>query len=429
MRFVYKITISLILPLVLTLGLWGWLSYRTMERKIHADTDMILKDYSDNIIMRYLSDRELPERFNGAYNTYYIESVTPEYAASNPAVVYGEAEAFLKSQEDFASSRIRSQVFEDKSGNYWKLTVSLPTFEQDVLIGHVLLWTIVLFFALLLAVVLIGMFVVSYNMRPLYRLLDWIDDYEPGSPASDVPSDTDVLEFRKLASVVTRAVARFERQYEERKIFIGNASHELQTPLAVCSNRIELLLDRPDLNPEITDELVKLHRSLGGLIRLNKTLLLISKIENGQFPQVHDVDMNALAMESLQMYQEIYAHKEISAELVDDGKFVIRIDEQMASVLVGNLIKNAFLYTPEGGSVDIRFNDAGFVISNAGDVSLDKDMVFRRFYQPSGRRNGSSGLGLALVYTVCTHNGLDVAYDYHDGRHFFAVSVKKQMKV
>ena len=153
MKLIYKITLTLMLPLVLTLGMWGWLSYRTMSRKIHADTDMILKDYSDDIIMRLLSGSELPERFNGAYNTYYIEDVTSEYAAMHPSAEYGEAEAFLQSQEDFASSRIRSQVFKDSEGNYRKLTVSLPTFEQDVLIGHVLTWTIVLFVVLLIAIV------------------------------------------------------------------------------------------------------------------------------------------------------------------------------------------------------------------------------------------------------------------------------------
>ena len=88
MKLIYKIMLSLLLPLVLTLGLWGWLSYSTMTRKIHADTDLILKDYTENIIMRKLSGDEIPERFNGAYNTYYIREVTAEYAAENPLAVY-----------------------------------------------------------------------------------------------------------------------------------------------------------------------------------------------------------------------------------------------------------------------------------------------------------------------------------------------------
>lgn len=98
MKLVYKILLSFIVPLVVTLGLWGWLSYSTMSRKIHADTDLILKDYTENIILRKLSGHEMPERFNGVYNTYYIHQVSAEYAAENPQAVYDEAESYLKSQ-------------------------------------------------------------------------------------------------------------------------------------------------------------------------------------------------------------------------------------------------------------------------------------------------------------------------------------------
>lgn len=424
MKLLYKITLTLLVPLSLTIGIWGWLSYRTMSKKIHADTDLILKSYSSDIIMRLLSGKELPERFNGAYNTYYIQSLTPEEAAESPAVEYGEAEAFLKSQEDFASSRIRSQIFQDNEGNFRKITVSLPTFEQDMLIEHVFWWTMLLFIVLLASVLAIGLVLLNYNMKPLYRLLDWIDRYEPGMQGSKVPSDTDIVEFRKLASAIEHAVTRFETQYEERKIFIGNASHELQTPLAVCSNRIEMMLEHPDMTEALAEEMIKVHRSLSGLIRLNKTLLLLSKIENGQFPQTADVDMNALAKESIELHQEIYDHKNIAAEIDGEDRFVHRIDEQMASVLIGNLVKNAFLYTPSGGTINVTMSKTGFSISNTGNAPLDKDKVFRRFYQPSGRKEGATGLGLALAYSVCMNNGMDITYDFINDRHIFSIILK-----
>ena len=424
MKLLYKITLTLLVPLSLTIGIWGWLSYRTMSKKIHADTDLILKSYSSDIIMRLLSGKELPERFNGAYNTYYIQSLTPEEAADSPAVEYGEAEAFLKSQEDFASSRIRSQIFQDNEGNFRKITVSLPTFEQDMLIEHVFWWTMLLFIVLLASVLAIGLVLLNYNMKPLYRLLDWIDRYEPGVQGSKVPSDTDIVEFRKLASAIEHAVTRFETQYEERKIFIGNASHELQTPLAVCSNRIEMMLEHPDMTEALAEEMIKVHRSLSGLIRLNKTLLLLSKIENGQFPQTADVDMNALAKESIELHQEIYDHKNIAAEIDAEDRFVHRIDEQMASVLIGNLVKNAFLYTPSGGTINVTMSKTGFSISNTGNAPLDKDKVFRRFYQPSGRKEGATGLGLALAYSVCMNNGMDITYDFINDRHIFSIILK-----
>ena len=425
MKLVYKILLTFLIPLVLTLGIWGWLSYRTMSGKVHADTDMILRDYSADIIIRMLSGRELPERFNGAYNTYYIENLTPEEAAETPAVEYGEAEVFLKSQEDFASSRVRSQVFQDSEGNYRRLTVSLPTFEQEVLVEHVLTWTVLLFGVLLVSLVLIGVLLINYNMKPLYRLLDWIDRYEPGQCSCKIPSDTDIIEFRKLIAAVENAVSRFETQFEERKIFIGNASHELQTPLAVCSNRIEMLLDRADMNEDIAEELVRIHRSLNGLIRLNKTMLLLSKIENGQFPQTNDVNISSVALESIRMYQEIYEHKNLRVDVMQKQEFIMKIDEQMASVLVNNLIKNAFAYSPEGGSLTVSSDEHGFTVRNDGLYPLDRDMVSRRFYQPSGRREGATGLGLALVYSVCLNNGLDIIYDFRDGEHIFAINLKK----
>ncbi len=425
MKLVYKIILTLMIPLIVTLGLWGWLSYRTMSDKIHADTDLILKDYSDHIILRLLSGKEMPERFNGVYNTYYLEYLTPEQAESYPPVEYVEAEVMLKSQEEFASSRVRRQVFEDNEGNFRRLTVSMPTFEQEVLIEHVLWWTIILFGVLLATIVILGILLLNYNMRPLYKLLEWIDEYEPGVPGSAVPADTDIVEFRKLATAVQDAVYRFETQYEERKIFIGNASHELQTPLAVCSNRIEMMLDRNDLNEEIAGELVKIHRSLSGLVKLNKTMLLLAKIENGQFPQTSEVDMRTLAEDSIELYKETYMHRELNAEIIGNERFLMHIDEQMASVLIGNLIKNAFLYTPKGGRISVTFSEKGFSVRNSGDLPLDKEKVFRRFYQPAGRREGATGLGLALVYSVCTNNGLDISYDHHNGEHIFDVILKK----
>lgn len=425
MRLVYKISLTFIVPLVLTLGLWGWLSYRTMEKKIHADTDMILKDYSENIIMRKLSGDELPERFNGAYTTYFIEEITAEEAVSQPAVTYGEAEAALKSQEDFASSRVRTQIFEDKDGAYYRLTVSLPVFEQEVLVEHVLWWTVVLFFVLLVTMVLIVMSVLDFNLRPLYAMLRWIDAYVPGNQGSPVPSETDITEFRRLSEAVQQAVDRFERQYEERKMFIGNVSHELQTPLAACSNRLEMMLDRSDLSEELAQEIVKVHRSLGGLIRLNRTLLLLSKIENGQYPKSASVDLTALIRETLAENQEVYSHKQIQASLDISSDLQVVIDPQMASVLVGNLIRNAFLYSPSSGILEVAVSSDGFRVSNAGEGPLDRSKMFRRFYQPQGRREGSTGLGLALAYSVCSHNDMELTYDYLDGRHIFSVNLKK----
>lgn len=416
--------LSMVIPLILTLGLWGWLSYRTMSDRIHTDTDMILREYSDNIVARMLSGAELPERFNGVYNTYYIRSVTPEYAASTPAVSYSDAEAYLKSQEDFASSRLRKQIFMDGEGAYHEIAVSLPTFEQDVLVDHVLWWTGVLFVVLFVTLLIIGFVIVEYNMRPLKALLEWIDGYVPGQAASPVPSDTDVVEFVKLADSVRKAVDRFEHEYEERRVFIGNASHELQTPLAVCINRVEMMLGHPDLSEEMAGEMVKLLRSLKHLVRLNKTMLLLAKIEHDRFPDRTQVDIAEMVSSALDLHDEIYAHKKITSSFSSEGNSVLEMNEQMASVLVANLVKNAYVHSPNDSCIEVRVSSEGFSISNPGTAPLDNARLFQRFYQPGGRKEGTTGLGLALAYSVCERNGFMIRYEFSENRHIFSVIFK-----
>lgn len=426
MKLVYRITLTFMLPLVVTLGLWGWLSYKAMEKKIYDDTDLILEDYAHGIISRKLAGDALPERFNGVYNTYNIREVSEECYLANPQVSYYEGEAELENMEEFANSRMRRQLFQDSDERCYEIVVSLPVFEQDVLVGHVLTWTVLLFAVLLVAMLVISLIVVNYSLKPFYALLDWMDAYRPGQGAVAVPDAEDIIEFRRLADTARNVVDRFEHQYAERKLFIGNVSHELQTPLAACSNRLELILDRPDIPEDMVEELVKLHRSLQGMIRLNKTLLLLTKIENGQFEdEVAEVDMVALLSDCVGMCEEIYSYKELSLSMNIQSSFVCQMNEQMASVLVSNLVRNAFIHSSKGNMIVVNVYPDGFLVSNTGNEPLDEKMLFKRFYQPGGRKEGSTGLGLALAHAVCDHSGLVLLYEFSANRHNFYVNLKK----
>ena len=93
----------------------------------------------------------------------------------------------------------------------------------------------------MVTVVGLTVWVFHRNMRPLYGLLHWLDGYVPGQAHAPVPNDTRITEFRRLNEAAQQAVDRADDLFERQKQFIGNASHELQTPLAVLGNRIEWL--------------------------------------------------------------------------------------------------------------------------------------------------------------------------------------------
>lgn len=142
-----------------------------------------------------------------------------------------------------------------------------------------------------------------------------------GARNAPLAVETSVTEFRKLNDAARRYAERAESSFERQKQFIGNASHEMQTPLAVCRNRLEMLVDDAHaLTGEQLGEIAKVQRTLDYLVRLNRSLLLLSKIDNGQFPEAEEVDVNALVRRTAEDMEEIYAYRSMRFALVDEGR-------------------------------------------------------------------------------------------------------------
>ena len=255
------------------------------------------------------------------------------------------------------------------------------------------MWWIVGLYVLLLGLILIVTAVVLHRtMKPLYALLRWLDAYTVGAANPPLEADTKVVEFRRLNDAARRYAARADRQ----KQFIGNASHEMQTPLAVCGNRLEMLVDGGSLTEEQLGEIAKVQRTLGYLVLLNRSLLLLSKIENGQFPESEPVDVNALVRSTAEDLGEIYAYRGIRFTLLEEGQLTVRMNPSLAASVVGNLLKNAFVHGDADGEIVVRVDAGSLSVANSGaGGALDGEHVFDRFYQGT-KREGSTGLGPPL---------------------------------
>lgn len=421
MKLLLRITLWLAVALTVLLAIWAVCFYFATIDEINDETDDSLIDYSDGLIIRKLAGVQLPSDDNGTNNTYYIKEVPEEYALSREWISFEDQEVFISSKAEFESARVLTRLFRDSEDRFFELTVAVPTFEKDDIERSILWWIVALYILMLLSVLFISVWVVSYNMRPLKAMLRWLEEYNPGKTMPPVPSDTNVTEFRHLADTIRNAAERFDVQYLEQKRFIGNASHELQTPLAACSNRIEMLLDSPDLTESQAGELIKVHRELQALITLNRTLLLLTKIENGQFPETSEINFRDLVSDSVEMFREIYPARNISVSLDIKAPFIAEANEQLAVILVRNLVKNAFIHTPPCSTVSVSMDSSGFSVSNPGDQPLDDTKIFSRFYHGHSSREGSTGLGLAIVHSVCRSYGLTVSYRFHGSRHIFSV--------
>ena len=420
MQFIYRIALRLTAVLLPLMAVWGALFYFTMVDEIRDEADDALEDYSAMIISRILAGEALPQENDGSNNSFEVHAVDSDYAATHPHLSYRDENIYIPDKREKEPARMITSIFHDAAGNYYELTVTTPTFEKVDLFEAVLGWIVVLYVALLVIVLTITMIIFRRGLQPLYDLLHWLDAYRPGGRPDRVPNNTDVEEFRRLNVALQQAVDRSEELFERQSQFIGNASHELQTPLAIIGNRVEWLLDSTTITEEEAGELFKIKKTLSRAVRLNKTLLLLTKIDNGQFPESVEVDLVQMIRESAESYGDVYAEREVSVTHSLPAEFKVEMNESLAATLVTNLIKNAFVHSSNGSEVHISIAGRTLTISNAGEEPLDKEHIFERFYQ-AARKEGSTGLGLALVAAICRYYNLRLEYFFADGKHHFEV--------
>ena len=417
MKLITRITLRLAIVLLPIMVIWGMVFYYSMVTEINDETDDTLEEYAEMLVRRTLAGKELPLPGNGSNNTYSIEPL-PSDTHHETAFSFKDRRVYIHEEKETEPARELTMIFFDKENKAYRLVVSTPTFEREDLLQKIFIYIVVLYVALMLTILTVTTLIFHYSMKPLYALLRWLDRYHPGKGTADLPMEEEIIEFKKLTRAAYNTIERAESYMERQKQFIGNASHELQTPLAILGTRIEWLIDNTQLTEEQFAELSKMRQSLHRMNRLNRTLLLLSKIENNQFPEKAEIDLVEIINNEIGIYSEIYGDSiKCNTNLPD--RFVVNMNESLATTMITNLIKNAFLHTSENGGIDISIRNRVLIIANNGSEALDGSRLFDRFYT-SGKK-GSTGLGLALVKSIADSYNFKIEYLFKEHNHCFTI--------
>lgn len=421
MKLFHLVLWRISLALIVVLTVWAGFFYMAVVEEVNDEVDDTLEDYSEGLIIRALSGEDMPTASNGSNNQYYLYEVSESYAASHPQITYRDEMVFITEKSETEPARVLITIFRTEDERYMELVVYTPTIEKLDLLRAILGWIIFLYVLLLLIILSINIWVFRKNMKPLYVLLKWLDSSQLGKKNEPLENITKITEFRKLNAATMAFAERGEKLFEQQKTFIGNASHEMQTPLAICRNRLEMLMEDETLTEHQLNELIKTHQTLENLTRMNRSLLLLCKIENGQFADTRSVCLNDILAHYLDDYKEVYAYRNITVTVTTDSSFCVEMNDSLVSVLVTNLLKNSFVHNIDGGFIYIKITADTFEISNTGEKPLDRERIFERFYQGQ-KKEGSTGLGLALVDSICKANHLKIDYTYVENRHIFTIS-------
>lgn len=210
--------------------------------------------------------------------------------------------------------------------------------------------------------------------------------------------------------------------FQNLKQFTENAAHELQTPMAIIQSKTELLLQHPNLDERQVDHINAIYASSNRLSRLNRSLLLLSRIENGQFPLDQQVDFSTLVRTQVDWVSEIAESQGLSLDVVIEDQVNHPSHAMLAETLVSNLLKNAIRHNVDNGQISISLSADLLEISNSGKpLNVKPESLFERFAKDSVESSGS-GLGLAIVRQVCDANSWGVNYIYNNKRHTFRVN-------
>lgn len=423
MKLVHLLTLRLSLIKAIVFALWGVLFYFAIIDEINDETDDALEDYAEVIMTKWLAGEDIPDMSNGSNNQYYMENVSQQFADTHPHIVYADRDVYIEQKHEHEPARTISYIFMDDNGQYHCLTVFTPTIDKEDLKQAVVVWLVVLIGGLLLCMAVVNWHTLRHGMQPLHALLRWLEHYSIGASATMPQVKANVTEFRRLNDTVADTIRRSEESYEQQKEFISNASHEIQTPIAVAQNRLEMLLEDETLGEHAMGEVIKVLHALKGLARTNRSLLLLSKIDNGQFADTVMVDMGMLAESLLPEIASAYDHLGVSVHVNTEGVAQIKMNEALARTLMTNLLKNAFLHNVEGGQIDMRVTKNSITLANTGkNEALDVTRIFERFYH-SPEKTSSTGLGLSIVKAVCCIYGIDIEYRFAAGMHFFSLSL------
>lgn len=410
---------KLALLLFLLMAVWGVLFYYAIIDEVVDETDDTLENYGEILMESALHDPSILETEGSLMSFYKFTPISEEEGRHYRQVFY-DATVYIELEDEDEPVRVMCTAFRMPDGQYYELKLMISILERDDMV-EAMLWYLGALFLLFLICTSIGIQLVLKGVfRPLHRLLDWLHCIQPGKEVPPLDNPTKIREFRQLSDAALDMGNRSYKAYEEQKQFIENASHELQTPLAIVRGKVELLAESEGMTEQQMEQLDEIYATLGRAVKLNKSLLLLSRIENRQYTEMEDVSVDEILDELLPDLMDIYEHKQVRLiRKREEQPFIIRCNHSLAQILVSNLVKNSLLHNREGGELQVLTTPTSLVIKNTGDVPLDGEKLFRRFYHGMDGKKDSTGLGLAIARSIALSSSLKLTYEWQDGMHTF----------
>lgn len=327
----------------------------------------------------------------------------------------GWIEFALQVRDGAERHRARARTFRLRGG--FHLLVGRDMHELDTvraLIVDTLGWGL----AITLVLALGGGVAMSRSMlRRLEVINETSREIISGDLSRRIPQRGTEDEFDELVSHLNAMLDRIEALMEDVRRVSDSIAHDLKTPLTRLRNDLETL--RAGAAPKDREAVDHALQEADGLLSTFNALLRIARIESGhRRAGFAEVDFAAVVRDVVEFYEPLSEAHGLSLHCDVDAQPRVRGDRDLLFQAAANLLDNAIKYTPAGGRVEVRVEDAGdracLTVSDSGPgiPAAAREKVFERFYRVESSRNTpGSGLGLALVRAVARLHDAELRLD------------------
>ncbi|MCX6260774.1 MAG: HAMP domain-containing sensor histidine kinase [Bacteroidia bacterium] len=289
-----------------------------------------------------------------------------------------------------------------------------------------LLMTIIVAIGVVFVLLIISLYFINKRLslklwQPFYSTLDNLKGFPQDKPDIKLPAETKIDEFIELNKALENLKLKVISDYQSLKRFTEDASHEIQTPLAVIQSKLETLVQYPDLKKDQAELIKSAYFSVQRISKLTQTLLLLTKIANDQFPEKRSVNLSDLLEEKIKLFEDQTNGKSLTLKKEIEPDCFLETNFFLAESMIVNLVGNAVKHCITGGIINIRLNKSKLEILNSGvPFSVLSSKLFERFFKVNASSE-SQGLGLSIVKEICSLNGWKIDYLYEDNQHKFIV--------
>jgi two-component system OmpR family sensor kinase len=280
------------------------------------------------------------------------------------------------------------------------------------------------------AIAVLALLIIRIGLRPLQKMGAVAQDIAAGDLAKRVEPATPKTEIGRLGLALNGMLSQIEAAFEQRKAseqrlrrFIADASHELRTPLTSIRGYSEMLRRGAEQSPNDAD--LARRRIEEESVRMSvlvDDMLLIARLDQGRPLEKKPVDLQGIASDAAADARAVAPSREIT--LTAAGPVVVEGDDTRLRQVLGNLVRNALVHTPQQTAVEIAVSTEDGVgrmsVADHGPGLRPEEInrIFEPFYRadPSrSRDSGGAGLGLSIVSAVVSAHGGQVRVKPTDG--------------